>query len=127
MSASTVIQTSHSALKRKDLRKYRRYAVDGAMLQVFWLSLSGTMKMTRTRALNICEGGIALELPEAATPLSLVRFESTKYKVRGAGAVRHCHRVGSKWIVGLEFVEGLRWQPPEGDVVEPIPLCDPDC
>ena len=126
MPASTVIQTSWSALKRKDMRRHPRYAVDGGTLKVYWLDTSGKMKMARTRALNISEGGIALELPEAAAPLSLVRFESFKYKVRGAGAVRHCHRYGSKWVVGLEFVEGLRWQPPEGEVHEPIALCDPE-
>ena len=64
-----------------------------------------------------------IELPEAAAPLSLIRFQSNKYKIQGSGAVRHCHRVGPKYIVGLEFTDGIRWQPPEGDVVEPISLC----
>jgi len=125
MSTSSVIQTSWSALKRKDLRRHRRYAVDAGILQVSWLDLSGAIKMTRTRALNISEGGIALELPEAAMPLSMVRFQSDKFKVRGVGAVRHCRRVGNKFIVGLEFTEGLHWRPPEGEVQEPIPICDP--
>ena len=120
---STVIQTSWSALKRKDLRRHRRYAVDSGVIQVFWLDLTGKMKTTRTRALNISEGGMAIELPEAATPTSLVRFESSRYKIQGSGAVRHCHRVGPKYIVGLEFTQGVHWQPPEGEVVEPISLC----
>ena len=128
MNAETYsIPTSWSALKtRKDLRRHRRYAVEPTVLQVSWLDLAGKMKMTRTRALNISEGGIALELPEAALPLSMVRFQCDKYKIRGAGAVRHCRRVGSKFVVGLEFMEGLRWQGPEGEVVEPIPLCAPE-
>jgi PilZ domain len=126
MGTSTVIQTSWSALKRKDLRRHRRYAVDAGILQVSWLDITGTMKMTRTRALNISEGGIALELPEAAMPLSMVRFQSDRFKVRGAGAVRHCHRVGAKYVVGLEFVEGLHWRAPEDEVREPISLCDPE-
>ena len=124
--ASSVVQPSWSALKRKDLRRHRRYLVDSGTLQVFWLDVTGEMKMTRTRALNISEGGIAIELPTAAQPLSLVRFESDKYKVRGVGAVRHCRRAGSKFIVGLEFTEGVHWRAPEGDVQEPIPLCQPD-
>jgi hypothetical protein len=122
-SSSTVIQTSWSALKRKDLRRHRRYAVDSGVLQVFWLDMSGNMKMARTKALNISEGGMAIELPEAAAPLSLVRFESHKYKVVGSGSVRHCHRAGSKYIVGLEFSDGLHWRAPEGEVEEPVPLC----
>jgi hypothetical protein len=66
---------------------------------------------------------MAIELPEAAAPLSLVRFESHKYKVVGSGSVRHCHRAGSKYIVGLEFSDGLHWRAPEGEVEEPVPLC----
>src|SRR6266568_561327 len=120
------VGTSWSALKRKDLRRHRRYAVDAGVLQVSWLDLTGKMKMTRTRALNISEGGIALELPEAAQPQSMIRFQSDKYKIRGVGAVRHCRRAGTKFIVGIEFTEGLHWRPPEGDVQEPIPICQPD-
>ena len=126
MSATTVIQTSWSALKRKDMRRHRRYAVDSGVLQVFWLDMTGKMKMARTRALNISEGGMAIELPDAAAPMSLIRFESHKYKIGGSGAVRHCRRYGSKFIVGLEFTDGLRWKAPEFDVIEPIPLCQID-
>jgi hypothetical protein len=122
---SSVMQTSWSALKRKDLRQHRRYALDAGTLKVSWLDVSGAMKMTRTRGLNISEGGIAIELPEAAMPQSLVRFQSDRYNVRGAGYVRHCRRQGSRFIVGLEFAEGLHWTPPEGDPQEPISLCDP--
>ena len=119
------VETSWSALKRKNLRRNRRYAVDAGILQVSWLDLSGKMKMTRTRALNISESGMAIELPEAAAPLSLVRFQSGRFKVMGAGAVRHCYRAGTRYIVGLEFTDGLAWRAPEGEVVEPISLCDP--
>src|SRR5229473_1985241 len=110
MGTSVGIQTSWSALKRKDLRRHRRYALDSSVLQIFWLDTSGKMKMTRTRALNISESGMAIELPEAAAPLSLVRFQSGRFKVLGAGAVRHCHRAGSRWVVGLEFTDGLAWR-----------------
>jgi hypothetical protein len=119
------VATSWSALKRKDLRHHRRYAVDAGVLQVTWLDLTGKMKMTRTRALNISEGGMCIELPEGAAPMSLVRFESSRFKVMGSAAVRHCRKAGSRYIVGLEFVEGLNWRAPKGDVTEPIPLCDP--
>jgi hypothetical protein len=119
------VETSWSALKRKDLRRHRRFAVDAGVLQVSWLDLSGKMKMTRTRALSVSEGGISIELPEAAAPLSLVRFQSHRFKVMGSGAVRYCRKVGSKYVVGLEFADGLCWRPPEGDVTEPISLCDP--
>jgi len=125
MGTSAGIETSWSALKRKDMRRHRRYALDTSVLQVFWLDTSGKMKMTRTRALNISECGMALELPEAAMPLSMIRFQSDRFKLMGSGAVRHCRRAGTKFIVGFEFTDGLRWRPPEGEVQEPISLCDP--
>ena len=121
----TGVETSWSALKRKDLRRHRRFIVDAGVLQVSWLDISGKMKMTRTRALSISEGGISIELPEAAAPLSLVRFQSSRFRVMGSGAVRYCRRVGSKYIVGLEFADGLNWRPPAEEVAEPISLCDP--
>src|SRR5215467_10371541 len=96
------VQTSWSMLKRKDLRKFKRYLVDAGVLRVSWLDPDGKMKMTRTRALNVSENGIAIELPEAAMPQSMVRFQSDKFKVQGSGTVRHCYRVGTKFVVGLE-------------------------
>src|SRR5262245_24287535 len=125
MGTSAGIQTSWSMLKRKDMRRHRRYAVDNGVLRVWWIDSSGKMKMTRAGALNISESGMALELPEGALPLSLVRFESTRFQVRGSGGVRHCRRVGSKFVVGIEFSDGLRWRAPEGEVTEPISICDP--
>src|SRR5262245_31191395 len=121
---SAGIQTSWSMLKRKDMRRHQRYAVDSRVLQVCWIDSAGKMKMTRARALNISEGGMALELPEGALSLSLIRFESSRFQVRGSGAVRHCRRVGPKFVVGIEFSDGLRWRAPEGEVTEPISICD---
>jgi hypothetical protein len=125
MGTITAVQTSWSALRRKDLRNHPRYAVDSGIMQVSWLDLTGTMKMTRTRALNISEGGMAVELPEGAMLQSLVRFQSDRFKIRGQGIVRHCRRDGSRFIAGLEFTEGLRWRPPQGEIREPVPICDP--
>ncbi len=129
MGTISAVQTNWSTLKRRDLRRYQRYAVDSGIMQVTYLDVTGTMKMARTRALNISEGGMAIELPEAAMPLSLVRFQSDRFKLRGQGAVRHCRRVGTRYIAGLEFSEGLRWRPPQGEFSEPVPICDtrPDC
>lgn len=126
MGSTSTVQTSWSALKRKDLRRHPRYAVDSGILQVSWLDTTGAMKMARTRAINISEGGIAIELPEAAMPLSMIRFQSDKFRARGQGTVRHCRRAGARFIVGLEFTDGLHWRAPEGEIREPIPICDPE-
>src|ERR1700722_15980049 len=109
-------QTSCSVLDGMDTRRHRRYAVDSGILRVFWLNARGEVKRTRTRARTISESGIAIELPDDALPSSMVRFQSEQFAIKGAGAVRHCEREGTKWIVGLEFIEGLRWTPPQGEV-----------
>jgi len=98
--------------------------VDAGSLQVSWLDTTGKMKTTRTRALNVSEEGIALELPEPAMPLR-VRFQSERFNMKGLGIVRYCRRAGSKYVVGLEFTDSLHWSAPEGEVREPIPLCAP--
>jgi len=121
---STNVTPSWSALKRKDLRRTRRYAVEGT-LRISWLGDNGSLKVLHNaRALNICEDGMAFELPEPAQILSRVKLQSERHKLLGEAAVRHCRRVGSKYIVGVEFVDGLRWRPPDDSVEEPIQLSD---
>ena len=117
---------SWSALKRKDLRRHRRYAVDQSFMRVSWLDMDGQLKMiAKAKVLNVSEGGMALELPEKPLPTSMVRFQAEKHKLRGSAAVRHSRKVGTKWVVGVEFAEGLRWLAPEGEVQEPISLFGP--
>ena len=110
----------------ENLRRSRRYAVvDAGTLQVSWINTSGQMETARTRALNVSEDGIALHLPSAAMAM-LVRLRSDRFKLSVAGSVRYCRRSGSKYVVGLEFIENYHWTPPQGEVREPIPLCDPE-
>ena len=108
-----------------DRRRARRYAVDEGLLEVSWLDLTGKMKVTRTRALDISETGISIQLPEAAMPM-LVRFRSERFRVQGAGSVKYCRPSAGMFIVGLEFIEDLHWRPPPVEVSEPIAVCDPE-
>ena len=122
---STNTTPSWSALKRKDLRRSRRYAVEGAMLRVSWLGSTGTLKVVQNaRVLNICEDGMAFELPEPAQLMSRVKLQSDKHKLLGEATVRHCRRVGAKYVVGVEFADALRWKAPQEPVTEPITLSD---
>ena len=114
---------SYTSSRNHDLRRHRRYRVDAGVLRVSWIDTTGRMKTTRTRALNVSEEGISLELPQPCMPL-LVRFQSERFNVNGLGAVRYCRRAGSKYVVGLEFTENLHWRAPQEAVAEPISLCD---
>ena len=111
---------------RKDLRRHPRYAIGSGALQVSWLDTSGRMRTTKTRTLNVSEDGIALELPAAVMPeMTMIRFESDRFKVKGKGVVRYCQRIGKKFVVGVSFSGDLHWRAPAGDVRTPIPLCGP--
>jgi hypothetical protein len=124
--STTNTTPSWSALKRKDLRRCRRYAVDGATLRVSWLGLNGTLKVVQqARVLNISEEGMAFELPEPAQLVTRVKLQSDKHRLLGEGTVRHCRRLSSKYVVGIEFSDGLRWRAPDDSVLEPVPLSDP--
>ena len=113
---------SWSALRRRDLRKHRRYTIQGGVMRASWLDPSGQLKMAMVRVLNISKGGCALELPEPPQPNSLVRIQIDRLRIGGTAQVKHARRLGSKYVVGLEFKHGIGWDPPEGDVIEPIPL-----
>ena len=123
---STNPTASWSALKRNDLRRNRRYATGGETMRVSWLGLTGTLKMVpHGRVLNISEAGIAVEIPEPAQLLSRVKLQADKHNLLGEGTVRHCRRAGVQYVIGVEFVDGLRWRAPDEPVTEPISLSDP--
>ena len=123
--STTNTTPSWSALKRKDLRRSRRYTVDGATIRVAWLGLNGTLQVVHhARVLNISEEGMAFGLPEPAQLVTRVKLQSDKHKLLGEGTVRHCRRVGPKYVVGVEFADALRWRAPDDSVLEPIPLSD---
>lgn len=110
--------------KTEELRRHRRYSVGTGALEVSWLDAGGKMRSSCAKVANVSENGIALHFSQEVMPL-LIRFQSERFDVKGVGAVRHCSRSGSKFLVGIEFGVDLRWKAPEGEVSEPIPLCDP--
>jgi len=99
--------------------------VEGATIRVAWLGLNGTLQVVHhARVLNVSEDGMAFELPEPAQLVTRVKLQSDKHKLLGEGTVRHCRRVGSKYVVGVEFSDALRWRAPDDSVTEPVPLSD---
>ena len=119
---------SCSALRRREMRRHPRYACKGVTLQAGWLGVDGNMKMALVRAINISEGGICLELPDAALPNSMIRLQGQKLNLRGLGSIRHSNRVGNKYYVGVQFIDGLRWVPPaepnpQFECVSPLEPC----
>ena|SRR5579862_705178 len=97
--------------KRHDLRRRDRQACDQSVT-VMWRSQRGEDKFVHTKALDICELGLRLQLPEALPKQTYLGLSATKLGLVGNASVRHCTRIhGAKFAVGVEFSSGLRWTP----------------
>lgn len=96
---------------RKELRRYQRYPSSGS-LRAAWVDSSGELKLGHARILNVSEFGLAIELPEAPARNAMVRLQSEKLKLSGCSTVRHIATKGSKFVVGLELVDGLKMEMP---------------
>ncbi len=124
-SISVTTTPSWSALRRKERRRHRRYQVTNSALRVSYLDMNGALKMVAAaKVLNVSECGMALQFPEKPLPTSMVRFQSDRFKLTGSAAVRHAQKIGNGYMVGVEFANGLRWIPPDGEIEEPILLVD---
>ena len=105
---------THSTILRKskiENRRQIRYPGASAVIRASWIDIAGSLRMGQAKLVDICERGLAMELPEKPQPNTFVRFQCDKMKLYGTGAVRHCQSKGSRFVVGLEFSDGIRWQP----------------
>jgi hypothetical protein len=113
-------------VKVEDLRKYRRFAVAQTSLRVTWLDEIGKLKIeSGVLPIDVSETGMALQLPSAALLCSRVRLELDEGEFIGYGKALYCRPNGAGYVVGIEFIESLRWFAPEGPITEPIPLFAP--
>jgi len=77
-----------------------------------WRDLGGQEKFVQAKALDICETGLRLQMPEALSRQTYVALNAAKLGLVGHASVRHCTRVGgSRFTVGVEFTAGLHWTP----------------
>jgi hypothetical protein len=96
---------------RHDLRRQQRRPCEHNVT-VTWHDARGDHKFAIARALDICESGIRLQLPEPPPLHTYVTLRATKLGLLGNASVRHCARTAaSKFAVGAEFTAGLEWTP----------------
>ena len=96
---------------RHDLRRQDRRPCDHNVT-VMWRDLRGADKFVHTKALDICESGLRLQMPEALPRQTYLALSATKLGLMGHASVRHCTRTrGSRFAIGVEFTAGLRWTP----------------
>jgi hypothetical protein len=96
---------------RHDLRRQDRQACDHTVT-VHWQDVGGQDKFVNAKALDICEWGLRLQMPEAMPTQRYLTLRAPKLGLLGQASVRHCSRVGgAKFVIGVEFTAGLRWAP----------------
>lgn len=94
-----------------DLRRHERRVCDHP-ITVLWRDPRGDDKFVNTKALDICELGLRLQMPEALARQDYVMLRASALGILGQASVRHCTRIrGAKFAIGLEFTAGLCWTP----------------
>jgi hypothetical protein len=97
-------------LPRHDLRRQERQVCD-QRVTVLWRD-QGADKFVHAKAVDICELGLRLQMPEALQRQTYLTLNAPHLGLLGQASVRHCERLqGSKYAVGVEFTAGLRWTP----------------
>ena len=105
-----LMDTGHD-LRRKDLRRAERQPCDHSVT-VTWRGAGGEDRFTQAKAIDICESGLRLQMPESLDRQSYLTLRASKLNLVGPASVRHCTRIrGGKFAVGLEFSGGMRWTP----------------
>ena len=103
--------TERHDLGRHDLRRKDRLLCDHSVT-VRWSDSGGQEKFVLAKALDICETGLRLQMPEAIRLQTYLTLSAPKLGLMGNASVRHCARLrAAKFAVGVEFTAGLRWMP----------------
>ena|SRR5947209_3850986 len=93
------------------LRRQLRTRVD-APIRVCWQDRLGQDKYAMVHSYDISSTGIRLTMPEAVAVRTVVVLQSGSLRLHGSASVRYCTRATGRYVVGVEFVGGMQWQPP---------------
>ncbi|MFN0168758.1 MAG: PilZ domain-containing protein [Bryobacteraceae bacterium] len=90
-------------------------------MRAAWLDENGTLRTGLGRLIDISEGGLALELPQAPLDNSTLRFQCDRLRLYGIGNVRYGGGRG-RCVIGVQFSAGTHWKAnvtPNEEVVLP--------
>jgi cytochrome c peroxidase len=96
--------------EKGNLRRHNRTQAR-SIVQIVWKDHLGNEKYTKARTLDVSQSGMRVEVPERIPERSYVTFRSDELSLQGTGSVRTCHGKGIKFVVGVEFSAGMKWQP----------------
>ena len=95
-----------------DLRKSTRIAYTGK-INMTWSDSSGNSCGRTGDCIDISSSGLKVKLEAQIPTRTVVTVRSKELALHGSASVRSCTRTGVKYVLGLEFVGGMKWQIPE--------------
>lgn len=78
---------------------------------VTWRDREGNEKFAYAQTVDVSEFGMRIQVPEPLPERGYVTFRADSLDLQGTASVRSCVRKGAKYLAGLEFSGGLRWEP----------------
>jgi hypothetical protein len=94
-----------------DLRRDNRLNHNGR-ISLTWTDSAGHPFARHGECLDISSAGLKVKLDSGIPSRTVVTVKSKELALHGSASVRSCVRTGVTYIIGLEFVGGMKWQAP---------------
>jgi hypothetical protein len=88
-------------------RVHERMRISG-VVRIYWEDERGGQHFCRAEARDVSETGLSVTIRERVPLRALVQVECLANQVKGTANVRRCEQRGLDFIVGLEFMGGMR-------------------
>lgn len=90
-------------------RTHERTPITG-VVRLYWEDDNKVAHFVRAEARDVSDSGLSVTIRERVPLRALVQVECVANGVKGSANVRRCEQRGLNFIVGLEFMGGLRQQ-----------------
>ena len=94
-----------------DLRKHNRLPFSGK-ISLTWADTNGNPFGRNGDCLDVSSTGLKIKLDSQIAVRTVVTVKAKELALHGSASVRSCTRLGSRFVLGLEFVGGMKWQIP---------------
>jgi len=81
-------------------------------VQLTWTDRLGHDNFATGQSLDINDWGIRVQIAVPLTERTYVSLRAEQLQLAGRASVRSCRKLGTKYLVGLEFSGGVKWKLP---------------
>lgn len=99
-----------------DLRRDSRLLFSGK-IGLTWATPTGDACARNGECIDVSPSGLKVKVDTPIATRTVVTVRAKELVLHGSASVRSCTRSGVRYIIGLEFVGGMRWQIPPTLVV----------